>query len=162
MEYLDQFNQLSRYASDDYKTEEKKMKKFLDGLTPALKCQLVVHAFPDFKTLMDKAIMLETGRRSLDDIRKCRHNNSAQSRNNRQKTETSKSSTPRAPTCECQEQGFHSPRRQQPFRLRRSGTLRQTVPKRQEMLRKSQTTPITTQHQDPTISTPTITTGKVT
>ena len=59
MEYVDQYNQLSRYASEDYKTEERRMEKFLDGLALALKCQLVVLMFPDFKTLVNKAIMLE-------------------------------------------------------------------------------------------------------
>ena len=51
-------------------TENKRMEKNLDGLAPALKCQLVVHTFPDFKTLVDKAITLENERRSLEDIRK--------------------------------------------------------------------------------------------
>ena len=51
-------------------TESKKMEKFLEGLAPALKCQLVVHTFPDFKTLVDKAITLENERRSLEDFRK--------------------------------------------------------------------------------------------
>ena len=46
------------------------MEKFLEGLAPALKCQLVVHTFPDFKTLVDKAITLENERRSLEDFRK--------------------------------------------------------------------------------------------
>ena len=46
------------------------MEKFLDGLAPALRCQLIVHTFPDFKTLVDMAITLENERRSLEDIRK--------------------------------------------------------------------------------------------
>ena len=58
-EYNGQFTLLSRYANEERMTESKKMEKFLDGLAPALKCQLVVHTFPDFKTLVDKAITLE-------------------------------------------------------------------------------------------------------
>ena len=46
------------------------MEKFLDGLAPALRCQLVVHTFPNFKTLVDKAITMENDRHSLEDIRK--------------------------------------------------------------------------------------------
>ena len=65
MEYVGQYNQPSRYASEDYKIEERRMEKFLDGLAPALKCQLVVHTFPDFKTLVDNANMLEAKRHSL-------------------------------------------------------------------------------------------------
>ena len=48
-EYNSQFTLLSRYANEECMTEIKKMEKFLDGLAPALKCQLVVHTFPDFK-----------------------------------------------------------------------------------------------------------------
>src|SRR3990170_180775 len=62
-QYLDQFTQLARYANDEYMTEDKKMEKFHDGLIPSLKCQLVVHTFPDFKTLVDKAIILENQQR---------------------------------------------------------------------------------------------------
>ena len=69
-EYNGQFTQLSRYAYDEHMTESKKMEKFLDGLAPALRCQLIVHTFSDFKTLVDKAITLENERRSLEDIRK--------------------------------------------------------------------------------------------
>ena len=48
-DYNSQFTLLSRYANEEHMTEIKKMEKFLDGLAPALKCQLVVHTFPDFK-----------------------------------------------------------------------------------------------------------------
>ena len=58
LEYNSQFTLLSRYANEERMTESKKMEKFLEGLAPALKCQLVVHTFPDFKTLVDKAITL--------------------------------------------------------------------------------------------------------
>ena len=39
-EYNSQFTLLSRYANEERMTENKKMEKFLDGLAPALKCQL--------------------------------------------------------------------------------------------------------------------------
>ena len=69
-EYNSQFTLLSRYANEERMTESKKMEKFLEGLAPALKCQLVVHTFPDFKTLVDKAITLENEQHSLEDFRK--------------------------------------------------------------------------------------------
>ena len=52
-EYNSQFTLLSRYANEERMTESKKMEKFLEVLAPALKCQLVVHTFPDFKTLVE-------------------------------------------------------------------------------------------------------------
>ena len=69
-EYNSHFTLLSRYANEERMTKSKKMEKFLEGLAPALKCQLVVHTFPDFKTLVDKAITLENERCSLEDFRK--------------------------------------------------------------------------------------------
>ena len=38
-------------------TESKKMEKFLDGLAPALKCQLAVHTFPDLKHWWTKPLL---------------------------------------------------------------------------------------------------------
>ena len=80
-DYNSQFTLLSRYANEERMTEIKKMEKFLDGLAPALKCQLVVHTFPDFKTLVDKAITLENERRSLEDIRKRKRDQTNHARN---------------------------------------------------------------------------------
>ena len=97
-DYNSQFTLLSRYANEERMTEIKKMEKFLDGLAPALKCQLVVHTFPDFKTLVDKAITLENERRSLEDIRKRKRDQTNHARNHRsgidfQKGGTHKSSS---------------------------------------------------------------------
>jgi hypothetical protein len=94
-QYLDQFTQLARYANDEYMTESKKMEKFLDGLVPSLKCQLVVHTFLDFKTLVDKAIILENEHRNMNEIRKCRMNQSVQVRNNRPRNEFQRPVAPR-------------------------------------------------------------------
>ena len=63
------------------------MEKFLDGLALALKCQLVVHNFPDFKTLVDKAITLENERRNLEDFRKRKRDQTTLARNHRSKTD---------------------------------------------------------------------------
>lgn len=43
VEYLSQFNKLSRYAPADIDTEEKKIEKFLDGMHPYLKMLLSGH-----------------------------------------------------------------------------------------------------------------------
>ena len=54
-EYLNKFNQLSRYARDDTNTEEKKKDRFLEGMHQVLKTQLSVLTFPDFETLVNTA-----------------------------------------------------------------------------------------------------------
>ena len=62
----------------------------MEGLAPALKCQLVVHTFPDFKTLVDEAITLENERRSLEDFRKCKRDQTTFARKHRSKKEFQK------------------------------------------------------------------------
>src|SRR3990170_6955600 len=111
-QYLDQFTQLSRYANDEYMTESKRMEKFLDGLVPSLKCQLVVHTFLDFKTLVDKAIILENEHHDMNEIRKRRMNQSVQVRNNRPKNEFQKPVAPR-PTIPTPRPAVPAPRSQQ-------------------------------------------------
>ena len=69
------------------------MEKFLDGLAPTLRCQLVVHTFPDFKTLVDKVITLENERRSLEDFRKRKRDQTTLARNHRSKTDFQKGGT---------------------------------------------------------------------
>ena len=97
-EYNSQFTLLSRYANEERMTESKKMEKFLEGLAPALKCQLVVHTFLDFKTLVDKAITLENERHSLEDFRKLKRDQTTFARNPRNKTEIQKGRTHKTPT----------------------------------------------------------------
>jgi hypothetical protein len=79
-------------------TEDKKMENFLDGLIPSLKCQLVVHTIPDFKTLVDKAIILENEHRNMNEIRKHRMNQTSQVRHNKPKNEFQKPTAPRPAT----------------------------------------------------------------
>src|SRR4051812_29394636 len=89
-DYNSLFTLLSRYANEEHMTESKKMEKFLDGLAPALKCQLVVHTFPDFKTLVDKDITLENERRGLEDFCKRKRDQTTHARNHRGKTDFQK------------------------------------------------------------------------
>jgi hypothetical protein len=58
-EYLDKFTQLSRYASDEVNTDPKRQERFMDSLIGPLNYQLQSHSFPDFATLLNKAIGLE-------------------------------------------------------------------------------------------------------
>ena len=57
--YLDRFIQLSRYASEEVDTEEKRKDHFLDGLHDELQVVLVAMQFPDLESLADAAIMME-------------------------------------------------------------------------------------------------------
>src|SRR6185369_13909397 len=72
--YLDEFTDLSRYAPDDTDKEEKKMERFMSGLHDELQCALVIHDFRDLESLVDKAIQLETKRKSMYEGRKRRMN----------------------------------------------------------------------------------------
>jgi hypothetical protein len=64
-EYLDKFTQLSRYAPDEVNTDPKRQERFLDGLIGPLNYQLQSLTFPDFATLLNKAIGLENKCREL-------------------------------------------------------------------------------------------------
>jgi hypothetical protein len=64
-EYLDKFTHLSRYAPDEVNTDPKRQERFLDGLIGPLNYQLQSHIFPDFHTLVNKAIGLESKRKEM-------------------------------------------------------------------------------------------------
>jgi hypothetical protein len=57
-EYRDRFTQLSRYAPEEVDTDEKRQHRFLEGLIGPLNYQLQSHTFPNFQTLLNKAIGL--------------------------------------------------------------------------------------------------------
>ena len=68
-QYIRKFIKLSRYALDDVDTDKNKQDHFRRGLSPALRTQLVTHNYPDFNTLMNKAILLENTRSELENDR---------------------------------------------------------------------------------------------
>ena len=65
---------LSRYAMDDIDIDKKKQDRFRKGLNLALRTQLVTHIYPDFNTLMNRAILLENARLELENDRKRKFN----------------------------------------------------------------------------------------
>jgi hypothetical protein len=71
-EYLNSFIQLSRYAPDDIKTDEKKPDMFLNGLNDNIQFQLLNTDYADFQHMVDKAIVIENKIREMekDDKRK--------------------------------------------------------------------------------------------
>ncbi|CAN6323953.1 unnamed protein product [Urochloa humidicola] len=70
IEYRDKFIQLSRYAPEYMADDEKKQELFLEGLIGPLNYQLMIHTFPNFQKLVDKAIALEHKRNELGEKRK--------------------------------------------------------------------------------------------
>jgi hypothetical protein len=66
-EYRDCFNQLSRYTPKEVDTDDKCQERFLEGLIGPLNYQLQSHTFPNFQTLLNKTIGLESKRRELSD-----------------------------------------------------------------------------------------------
>jgi hypothetical protein len=56
MEYLHNFTKLSRYAPYEVDTDEKKQDSFLHGLDPELRTLIGVGVYPDFNTMVNKAI----------------------------------------------------------------------------------------------------------
>jgi hypothetical protein len=58
-EYLNQFIQLLRYATDDVDTNEKKQDMFLKGLKDEIQFQLLKTDYPNFQHLVDKVIIIE-------------------------------------------------------------------------------------------------------
>jgi hypothetical protein len=58
-EYLNSFIQLSRYATEDINTVEKKQDMFLNGLNDDIQFQLLNTTYIDFQHMVDKAIVIE-------------------------------------------------------------------------------------------------------
>jgi len=58
-EYTYQFMELARYAPEDVDKDEKKQDMFKKGLNPELRTLLTPQIYPDFNTLMNKAILTE-------------------------------------------------------------------------------------------------------
>jgi hypothetical protein len=80
-DYRDKFTELSWYAPDEVDTDPKRQECFLDGLIGPLNYELQSHTFPNFETLLDKAIGLESKRRELGE-RKRKFQSQGQSSNN--------------------------------------------------------------------------------
>ena len=66
-EYRDKFTQLSRYAPEEVDNDAKKHKCFLKGLNDGVQLELMTVVYPDFKTLVDRAIVIENKRREMEE-----------------------------------------------------------------------------------------------
>src|SRR3954467_8695767 len=58
-EYIEEFNNLARYAPDEVDTDAKRKEKFLEGLNDELNLQLVVAYVPTYQSLCDEDTILE-------------------------------------------------------------------------------------------------------
>ncbi|KAK1612182.1 hypothetical protein QYE76_035855 [Lolium multiflorum] len=70
MQYVRDFNRLSRYAPEDVDTEEKRKKRFMKGMNPYMKMQLRLARTAEFQELIDSAITFEDDYRQVEDRRK--------------------------------------------------------------------------------------------
>jgi hypothetical protein len=59
-EYLNSFIQLSRYATEDIDTDQKKQDMFLEGLNDDIQFQLLNANYTNFQHMIDKAIVIES------------------------------------------------------------------------------------------------------
>jgi hypothetical protein len=69
-EYVIKFTQLSRYASHEVDTDEKKQECFLNDLNDGLAYALEARDFENFQGMVNKALMLENRRGTMK--RKCK------------------------------------------------------------------------------------------
>jgi hypothetical protein len=58
-EYLNKFTQMSWYAPDEVKTDEKKHDAFLSGLNDEIQFQLLNTDYEDFQKMVDKGIIVK-------------------------------------------------------------------------------------------------------
>jgi hypothetical protein len=75
-EYLNKFTQMSRYASDDVNTDEKKQDAFLNGFHDENQFQLLNTDYEDLQRMVDKAFIIENkikemknGKRKMSSLR---------------------------------------------------------------------------------------------
>jgi hypothetical protein len=65
-EYLNSFIQLSRYATEDINTDEKKQDIFLEGLNDDIQFHLLNADYADFQHMIDKAIVIESKLKEME------------------------------------------------------------------------------------------------
>jgi len=61
-QYTHRFMELARYAPEEVNDDEKKQDMFKKGLNPELQTFLTPQIYPDFNTLMNKAILTESAK----------------------------------------------------------------------------------------------------
>ncbi|XP_073367886.1 uncharacterized protein [Aegilops tauschii subsp. strangulata] len=77
--YVEEFNNLARYAPNDVNTDAARQEKFLEGLNDDLSLQLIVATFRNCKDLIDKAIVLERKQHAIENRKRKHINNNCRS-----------------------------------------------------------------------------------
>jgi hypothetical protein len=65
-EYLNSFIQLSRYATEDINTDEKKQDMFLEGLNDDIQFQLLNTDYANLQHMVNKAIVIESKLKEME------------------------------------------------------------------------------------------------
>ena len=65
-EYHDKFAQLSRYALNEVANDVDKQCYFLKGLYDGLQLQLMSNIYPNFETLVNRAIVIDNKRKEME------------------------------------------------------------------------------------------------
>src|SRR3954463_8792112 len=65
-EYIEEFNNLARYAPDEVVTDAKRKENFLEGLNNELNLQLSVAYVPTYQSLCDKATILQNKMKQVE------------------------------------------------------------------------------------------------
>jgi endonuclease III-like uncharacterized protein len=71
-EYTHRFMELARYAPEEGNDDDKKQDMFKKGLNPELRILLTSQIYPDFNTLMNKAILTERAKAEERKDNKCK------------------------------------------------------------------------------------------
>jgi hypothetical protein len=69
-EYHDKFAQLSHYAPNEVANDADKQRLFLKGLYDGLQLQLMSNTYPNYQTLVNRAIVVDNKRKDIDAKRK--------------------------------------------------------------------------------------------
>jgi hypothetical protein len=69
-EYRDKFAQLSHYAPNEVANDANKQRLFLKGLYDSLQLQLISNTYPNYQTLVNRAIVVDNKRTEMDAKRK--------------------------------------------------------------------------------------------
>src|SRR3954465_13331176 len=72
-EYIEEFNNLARYAPDEVDTDAKRKEKFLEGLNDELSLQLSVAYVPTYQSLCEKATILEGKMKQVENRKRKHH-----------------------------------------------------------------------------------------
>ena len=87
--YVEEFNNLARYAPNDVNTDPTRQEKFLEGLNDDLSLQLTVANFRNCQDLIDKAIVLEGKQQAIENRKRKYNNNNTYNSGPQQKPRTS-------------------------------------------------------------------------